>query len=163
MKKILKNREAVSPVLAVLLLIAIAVGAAVVTYAWVMGFVGTQTQQSGAVLVVDRVAWNGTTLDASHEANATITIRNTGTGPATIVAIYWGTNTPGNYSQAITTIKWDSVGTSHSWKTTTCTIQPGGAVDICTDNLAGVNATGVTVYFKIVTKAGMSVTTQATT
>ncbi|MEN3052174.1 MAG: archaellin/type IV pilin N-terminal domain-containing protein, partial [Candidatus Methanosuratincola petrocarbonis] len=45
--KLPKCKKGVSPIIATLLLIVIAVAAAVVTYSFVMGFIGTSTNPSG--------------------------------------------------------------------------------------------------------------------
>ena len=48
MKNVLKAKKGISPILATLLLIVIAVSAVIVTYAWVMTFTGSTTSQAGA-------------------------------------------------------------------------------------------------------------------
>ncbi|MEM2525690.1 MAG: archaellin/type IV pilin N-terminal domain-containing protein, partial [Candidatus Methanomethylicaceae archaeon] len=66
----MKNKKAISPIIATLLLIVITVAAAVVTYTFVMGFVGTGTAATGAAqgqLSYDSFSVNGTT-------NSSITI-----------------------------------------------------------------------------------------
>ena len=50
--KIRKSVKAISPIIATLLLIAIAVVAALVVYAWVMGYIGTNTSKSGQALQI---------------------------------------------------------------------------------------------------------------
>lgn len=65
MKTLKLNRKGVSPIIATLLLIVIAVAAAVVTYSFVMGFLtpgGTTTPQG--ILSVDSYHFNGTELTA---------------------------------------------------------------------------------------------------
>jgi len=147
MKKMLGNRKAVSPVLAVLLLIAIAVGAAVVTYAWVMGFVGTQTQQAGGVLVEERITWNNVT-----DGNCTVTIRNTGTGRATIDIIYAGLE-PGKYNITIDNFKTATPpGSALGTTVDTLDIDPGEVYDI--NFVLNTNVAGDTVYIRILTTAG---------
>jgi flagellin-like protein len=81
----LKTKKAISPILATLLLIVIAVAAIVVTYAWVMTYMSTTTQRAGEELVVENVRY--------HDSNnVTITLRSTGTSDSKIVAIYEGTS-----------------------------------------------------------------------
>ena len=53
--KLRMNRRAVSPVIATLLLIAIAVAASVVTYSWVMSMTANQSQQGQTSVKVDQV------------------------------------------------------------------------------------------------------------
>jgi flagellin-like protein len=73
MKYLSKNKKGVSPIIATLLLIVIAVAAAVVTYAFVTGFIGTATSQSNqqGAMVIDT---------ASVNSSGILTyVRNTGT------------------------------------------------------------------------------------
>jgi len=82
----LKSKKAISPILATLLLIVIAVAAIVVTYAWIMTYMGSTTGQAGVLLSKDAVSW---------PANTTIIVyvRNTGTEDAVIDAVYIGIST----------------------------------------------------------------------
>jgi flagellin-like protein len=82
-KSMLKSKKAISPILATLLLIVIAVAAIVVTYAWVMTYMGTVTQQAGFMPYKANVAFSGTNT-------ITIDIGNSGTSSGQIVAIYIG-------------------------------------------------------------------------
>jgi len=82
--KILKSRKAISPILATLLLIVIAVAAVIVTYAWVMTFTGSQTQQAGVLLIKENISWATGTIS--------VVIRNTGTTNGKVVAVYIGTS-----------------------------------------------------------------------
>jgi len=82
---VLESKKGLSPILATLLLIVIAVAAVIVTYAWAMTFAGTQTQQSGVLLAEENVAWP----DAD---TIRVVIKNTGTSDGKITAIYLGTS-----------------------------------------------------------------------
>ncbi|MCW4055831.1 MAG: hypothetical protein NWE82_03500 [Candidatus Bathyarchaeota archaeon] len=80
----LKSKSGISPILATLLLIVIAVAAIVLTYAWVVTFLGAQTGTAGTLFQIQNVYWDET-------ANATkIDIQNYGTSTATIVTLYVG-------------------------------------------------------------------------
>jgi flagellin-like protein len=81
----LKSKKAISPILATLLLIVIAVAAIVVTYAWVMTYTGSTTTQAGIYLRKDSVSWPSNTT-------IIIYVRNTGTADATLDAVYIGTS-----------------------------------------------------------------------
>jgi archaeal type IV pilus assembly protein PilA len=85
MKSIIKSKKGISPILATLLLIVIAVAAVIVTYAWVMTFTGSTTSQAGAVLTVENVRFFG-----SSEDRIEIVIRNSGTADATVDTVYVG-------------------------------------------------------------------------
>jgi flagellin-like protein len=85
-KKVLTSRKAISPILATLLLIVIAVAAIVVTYAWIMTYMGSATQQAGVVMFKENVFWNAT------EKKTIITIGNSGTSNAKVVHLYIGSS-----------------------------------------------------------------------
>jgi len=85
LKNILASKKAISPILATLLLIVIAVAAVIVTYAWVMTFTGTQTQQAGVMLIKENVSWH------SSKSYIAVVIRNTGTSNGKIMGAYVGT------------------------------------------------------------------------
>jgi len=84
----LTSRKGISPILATLLLIAIAVGAVIITYAWVTTFMTTQTQQSGAVLTVENIRFHNVSTTDYVE----VIIRNSGTADAKVVEVYAGTS-----------------------------------------------------------------------
>jgi flagellin-like protein len=71
-RKFRKNARAISPVIATLLMIAIAVVASLVTYAWVMGYMNFQTDKTGNAIQIQSVALDGT-----------IYVQNVGTGQVT--------------------------------------------------------------------------------
>lgn len=85
MKKILRSKKGISPILATLLLIVIAVAAVIVTYAWVMTFTGTQTQQAGVMLAQENVSW-------PTASSIKVVIKNTGMSNAKITGVYLGTS-----------------------------------------------------------------------
>jgi flagellin-like protein len=73
-RKFRRNARAISPVIATLLMIAIAVVAALVTYAWVMGYMSFQTEKTGQAIQIQSMA-NSTITDAT--LNATLATRTT--------------------------------------------------------------------------------------
>jgi len=81
----LKSKKAISPILATLLLIVIAVAAIVVTYAWIMTYMSSAGEQAGVTLFPENTFWNTT------EEKTYITIHNTGTSDTKIVTLYMGT------------------------------------------------------------------------
>ncbi|MBS7659046.1 hypothetical protein KEJ20_07885 [Candidatus Bathyarchaeota archaeon] len=82
------NRKAVSPVIATLLMIAIAVAASILVYVWSMGLVGslqgTGGQQTKEQLIVE--AYDAT--DTASPYGWTLRIRNVGPATSTIAAVY---------------------------------------------------------------------------
>jgi flagellin-like protein len=86
MKKI--DEKGVSPVIAVLLMIAIAVAAAILVYVWSMGLIGTLTTGGGGQtreqVIVDAYSWNAT----SGAIN--LYMRNVGNAEVELDAVYVG-------------------------------------------------------------------------
>ncbi|MEM3673167.1 MAG: archaellin/type IV pilin N-terminal domain-containing protein [Candidatus Bathyarchaeia archaeon] len=81
-KNMLKTKRAISPILATLLLIVIAVAAIAVTYAWVMTYMSGAGQQAGTRIRFDSISINA----ASDEV--TLYVRNWGTEPAVVDIVY---------------------------------------------------------------------------
>lgn len=80
-KNMLKSVRAISPILATLLLIVIAVAAIVVTYAWIMTYMGSAGRQAGVMLRKDaNCLWTS--------GKITIYVRNVGTSDAEINKVY---------------------------------------------------------------------------
>jgi len=82
MFKIAHSKKGISPILATLLLIVIAVAAVIVTYAWVLTFTTTQTTTAGKMIKFDSTFINATSEDV------TVYVRNWGTEVVTIDKIY---------------------------------------------------------------------------
>jgi len=86
MKTLLKSKKAISPIIAALLLVAIAVAAAVIAYSWVMGFLGAATATTAPTqgqIAVENVSG---LKDAA--TSFTLTVRNTGNKAVTVDVIY---------------------------------------------------------------------------
>src|SRR3989337_5305 len=131
-KKMLPSKKAISPILATLLLIVIAVAAIVITYAWITTYMGTTTQQAGFMPYKANVAFSsGTTIK--------IDIGNSGTSSGQIVAIY--------------------IGNSASALTNMTTISPTlpeaiPAGEILSFTVTNNYVSGNTYYFKVVPSSG---------
>ncbi len=80
MHRIRNNKRAISPIIATLLLVAIAVAAAIVTYSWTLSMVANNSQQAQTGIKIDIVRFTSTSVNA--------TVRNTGSTAATIETIY---------------------------------------------------------------------------
>ncbi len=106
MKKIVKNEKAISPVLAVLLMIAVAVAAALVTYAWVMTYLSSTTGRAGHAMQIQSVEWvSGTEVKiyAQNVGDGTIIITDTYLDGALIIADITMTPVDGNTEEGATT------------------------------------------------------------
>ena len=79
-RKFRKNARAISPVIATLLMIAIAVVASLVTYAWVMGYMDFQTGKTGNSIQIQSTVANAT--------GAYLYIQNVGQGTVQIGTVY---------------------------------------------------------------------------
>lgn len=63
MRHLKRNLDAISPVLAVLMMIAVAIAGALVVYAWVMGYIDFSTEKSGQAFTVQSIANDQTDTD----------------------------------------------------------------------------------------------------
>jgi flagellin-like protein len=129
--KLFKSKKGISPILATLLLVVIAVAAIVVTYAWVMMYTGHLTGQAGVILNPANVNFkgNGTLID--------IDVQNTGTSDTMIVQVYVGTSSSSMDNQTITPLsllagRTQRITVSYSWQL------------------------GVIYYFKVLASTGQS-------
>jgi hypothetical protein len=122
-----------------LLLIVIAVAAIVVTYAWIMTYMGSATQQAGVLLNKANVSFNATSGDI------TIDVQNTGTSDTKIAAVYIGTSATSATQQTPT-------------QTLPLSIGAGDIVSITIDDYDW--DAGETYYFKVVPNAGAALTFQ---
>lgn len=139
-RKIVNSKKAISPILATLLLIVIAVAAIVVTYAWITTYMSSATQQAGALLYKENVRFD--------TAETVITIGNSGTEDTRIVRVYLG-DSSGNMTD-ITSTYTDvgSLGTAlNAGDIATITIDWPNAVD-------DIWGAGENYYFRIVPSPG---------
>ena len=131
----LKSRKAISPILATLLLIVIAVAAIVVTYAWIMTYMTGAGQQAGVRLFKLNV--NFYTQDSTK---IDIDVGNSGTSDTQIILLYAGPSS-----------------TTLQNQTTTPTLPAAlraGSTQRITINYDWTG--GVTYYFKVVSSAGQA-------
>jgi len=140
MRTILKSKKGISPILATLLLIVIAVAAVIVTYAWVMTFTGSTTSQAGAVLNVENVRFY------NSGDNIEIVIRNSGTADAEVAEVYLGT--------ASSDLQKVSSG-DIVYEPSSQIISAGSSLEIDIDNADW--DSGTRYYFKVVTEEGLNI------
>ena len=138
-RKMLHSKKAISPILATLLLIVIAVAAIVVTYAWITTYMGNTTQQAGFMPYKANVAFGS--------GSVLIDIGNSGTSSGEIIQVYVG----------------DSASTLASKTTVPATPIAIPAGEIQGFNVTMTIAAGNTYYFKVVPNNGaaLSFTEQA--
>jgi flagellin-like protein len=94
MRRLKKDAKGISPLIATLLLIAIAVAASVITYSWVMSMIGSQSTQAQTAVRIDNVEF-----DVGAD-NVTVTIRNIGSVSADVVTIGVKLTSASSYSTA---------------------------------------------------------------
>jgi len=80
------NRKGISPIIAVLLLVIIAVAAAVLTYLWVLGYIGTVQQQGGTESLQERIKIEGVTISGGSVTS--VYVRNIGDVNAEVADAY---------------------------------------------------------------------------
>lgn len=139
MKNILKSKKGISPILATLLLIVIAVSAVIVTYAWVMTFTGSTTSQAGAILSVENTRFYG------DGDNIEIILRNSGTADATVDTVYVGTSSSDLIKQTSGIV----------FNPTSKIVEAGSTINI---NITSTDiwTDGETYYFNIGTQEGIN-------
>jgi flagellin-like protein len=127
-----KSKRGITPILATLLLIVIAVAAIVVTYAWIMTYTHNLGQQASIRLYMANVSFGGT---AQNTIN--IDIGNSGTADTQIIQVYVGASDATLQNQTVTSLP------------IPC---PAGGVATITVNY---NWTiGATYYFKVLSSSG---------
>jgi flagellin-like protein len=82
-RKFRRNVKAISPVISVLMMIAVAVAASLVTYAWVMGYLGFTTNKVGKAIQIQSIAFDDPTA-----GKITVYVQNVGDSDVTISDIY---------------------------------------------------------------------------
>jgi hypothetical protein len=118
-------------------LIVIAVAAIAVTYAWIMTYMSSTTNEAGTQIYIGNVNFaGGNTIK--------VDVGNSGTSVASIVAVYAGT-TSSSMSQVAVTYP-ATLGSSNS-----STIPVGG---FTTTSFTMAYTSGTTYYFKVVPTAG---------
>jgi archaeal type IV pilus assembly protein PilA len=153
-----QRKSGISPIIATLLLILIAIAAGVVVYAYVIGFVGNTTTGQGSgtsQLNVDTAAGKGST------GALTAFVRNIGGNTATLTAFYVLDST-GNIVAGGSFIGTTSVSSATACATITaaagmaCTLSAGSSVQI---NVAGgiTMSAGSSYQLKVTTADGSSV------
>ena len=135
MKQMLKSEKGISPILATLLLIVIAVSAIIVTYAWVMTFTSSTTGDV-TILNVENVRF----YNATGTLRVDLVIRNSGIADAQVVEVYYGTS-----SSDLSPV------TAVSYVPTTQVVSVDSSLQVTFD-LSWVD--GIRYYFKVVTEGG---------
>jgi flagellin-like protein len=137
--KIINSTKAISPILATLLLIVIAVAAIVVTYAWITTYMGSVTSQAGARLYIENVRFDTSATE--------ITVGNSGTENTRIVRVWIG-DSAGNMTDITENTDISDPGTM---------LNSGGTATITIAWPNGVDSTwtaGQHYYFRIVPTPG---------
>nr|MDO8134759.1 hypothetical protein [Candidatus Njordarchaeum guaymaensis] len=138
------RRKALSPVIATLLMVAIAVAAAIITYVWSMGLLGglmgTGGSQTKEQVIIEAYDWTAT-------GTLKFVLRNVGSAQVEIAAIYLEGNSLGAAASTVT------IGSTVAYSLTvpgTITITSGASYV-----LKVISATGGTFTFSVVAgKAG---------
>ena len=106
-KRMLRSKRAISPILATLLLVVIAVAAIVVTYAWIMTYMNNAGQQAGVRIYRINIRF----YDQSGTLKIDVDMGNSGTEGTTLTALYIGDSKTNMQNQTITPIPLPAGGT----------------------------------------------------
>ena len=79
------DKKAISPVLAVLLMVAIVVAASLITYSWVGSYIVSTTGRAGHAIQIQSVDW---TKNKKNLTEVTVYIQNVGEGTVTFTDAY---------------------------------------------------------------------------
>src|SRR5665647_1584050 len=85
-RKFRRNTRAISPVIATLLMIAIAVVASLVTYAWVMGYMNFTTEKTGKAILVQSVTYDGNVGTTDDKDTFTVYLQNVGDSDVQLIS-----------------------------------------------------------------------------
>ena len=139
-RKLLNSKKAISPILATLLLIVIAVAAIVVTYAWISTYMGTATSSAGVILYKENIRFD---TDVTE-----ITVGNSGTEDTYIVRVWLG-DSSGNMTD-VTSFVTEITGSGKA-------LSAGGIATLTIDwpnSLASTWTEGANYYLRIVPNPG---------
>jgi len=138
------NRRGVSPVIAVLLLVVIAVAAAVLTYIWILSYTGSLQQQSNTAQLQEKIKIDGVNVNTGYSPDRIyVYVRNIGNSKVTI-SKYYLLDTNGKIL---------ATSTFSSY-----TLNPG-TVDTSTSHYISYNVVDGTTYtVKVVTSSGTEAT-----
>jgi len=138
------NKRGVSPVIAVLLLIVIAVAAAVLTYLWVLGYIGTMQTTGGTEQLQEKIKIES--VDLSGSSIYRVYVRNIGDTQVVISAIYviFPSGDAAQIYSGSTTINPGSVVAIT--RTSTVTLTSGYTYVVKAVTTSGVEATYVFTY-----------------
>ena len=128
----IEKRKGISPLIATLLLIAIAVAASVLTYSWVMSMIGSQSAQAQTQLRIDSVTW-----DVAGDA-FTLNVRNTGSVEATLESVSIRLNKSGEVTSVAPTLI--SIANGEQKSVTPGTFAPAVDLDYSTSYVIRVTA-----------------------
>jgi flagellin-like protein len=117
----IEKRKGISPLIATLLLIAIAVAASVLTYSWVMSMIGSQSAQAQTQVRIDSVTWG-----ATNGTIAAIDIRNTGSVDANLESISIRKNSAGSQTYVTSIATAISTGSHVTLDLSSATWDPSG-------------------------------------
>jgi flagellin-like protein len=138
-RKFLNSKKAISPILATLLLIVIAVAAIVVTYAWITTYMGSTTSQAGVRLYLENVRFDTGITE--------VTVGNSGTEDTRIVRVWLG-DSSGNMTDVTSDTDITGAGTL---------LTTGSTATITIDWPNDIDSTwqpGENYYFRIVPNPG---------
>ena len=132
--KMVKSKRAISPILATLLLVVIAVAAIVVTYAWIMTYMTNAGRQAGVMMYKVNVDF----YNASGVRKIDVDMGNSGTSDTQIIGLYVGTSSTTLKNQTITPLpllagQTQTITVNYNW------------------------TAGATYYFKVVSSSGQIV------
>lgn len=139
--RLLNSKKGISPILATLLLIVIAVAAISITYAWVTTYMGNTTDKAGVMLYEANV-----NFQTGNPNTIVVDVGNSGTSDAHVVSIYVGNSSATMQSYSFTGAKTIAADKSQSFTISSTDFGTNG------------NWAANTYYFKVVVSSGSPLT-----
>lgn len=104
-RNLLKNRHAVNPIIATLLITVIVVVLAVTSWGFYSGFIGVQTRRASEMISIDTVDFTA----------SKVYVRNTGDAKTTVSSIYVEGTPAWSGTQELTTGQVAGISVTYSW------------------------------------------------
>lgn len=146
-----KEKRAISPIIATLLLILIAIAAGVVVYAYVLGFIGNSINQNGTGPSSESLTINAWVVE-SNDTSVLIFVQNTGSNPINITSAFFY-NSAGSLLTQNTTLA--GYGSTHG---AGVIVNSGATGSVYVKGVSGF-VKGQSYQAKVVTTLGGSATT----
>lgn len=103
---LIKRKKGISPIIATLLLILIAIAAGVIVYAYVVGFIGNSVNQNGTGPSSETFNINSWYVNSTGSAVSELFVQNTGANSINVTSVYFYSSSGALFGSNITIAAW---------------------------------------------------------